>query len=110
LDLQSIEISLIIFFTGLFIGFITAFFVIKFIINRKVKSIYRSLNNLLLFKLKYQKELRKRNEALFILTNRLKSLKENLSKSGANEYSNYLNDLNQILSEKGITKISDKKQ
>ena len=109
LNFTTLEISLIVFFIGLFTGFIATFIALKIMINRRIKNVYNTLNHLLLFKIKHQKDLRKRSDNLFSIDGKLKILQKELSKLNTNGYTNYLDDLNQILLEKGISKVSGKK-
>ena len=110
MNFSTLEIVLLAFFIGLFTGFIVALIIIRVAINKQIKSVYTTLNNLLLFKIKHQKELKKRSEAFYILTNKFKILKSELSKFNRQEYNQYLDNLNQILSQKGISQISHKKK
>jgi len=110
LNFSMLEIGFLSFFIGLLLGFIAGLIVIKIIINKKVKTIYSALNNLLLIKLKHQNELKKRSEALHILNGKFKNLKNEISKFNNNDYSDYISDLNDILTKKGISQIKTKKK
>jgi len=110
LNFSTLEIALLAFFIGIFTGFLVALIIIKVAISKQIKSVYTTLNNLLLFKLKHQKELKKRSEALHIISSKLQNLKSEFSKPGSTDYTHYIDDLNQILSERGISKIPKSKK
>ena len=105
-----IETEILIFTLGFLFGSIISAIIVKFIINRKIKNLYKILNEANLHRIKIKKEQEKKMKVLREITKDIyidkNELKNNSESTQYETFDLYLTDLNKILDTIGINQIA----
>ena len=105
-----IETEILIFTLGFLFGSIISAIIVKFIINRKIKNLYKILNEANLHRIKIKKEQEKKMKVLREITKDIyidkNELKNNSESTRYETFDLYLTDLNKILNTIGINRIA----
>jgi len=105
LNTEIIESGIIFFIFGILLGGVVSIFIVKRLINKRLKNLYNLFNELTLYRLRFKKEQEKKIKALKKITNELYNSQK--SSGHYENFDSYLLDLNQLLYEKRINQIED---
>ena len=100
-----IESGIIFFIFGILLGSIVSIFVVKRLINKRIKNFYNLFNELTLYRLRFKKEQEQKIKALKKITKEIYNSPKNTD--NYENFDSYLFDLNQLLDKKGINQIED---
>ena len=105
MNAEIIESGIIFFIFGILLGSVVSIFIVKRLINKRLKNLYNLFNELTLYRLRFKKEQEKKIKALKKITNEI----YNFPKSSGHykNFDSYLLDLNQLMHEKRINQIED---
>ena len=105
MNTEIIESGIIFFIFGILLGSVVSIFIVKRLINKRLKNLYNLFNELTLYRLRFKKEQEKKIKALKKITNEI----YNSPKSSGHykNFDSYIFDLNQLLYEKRINQIED---
>lgn len=106
MSIGIIESGIIFFISGILLGSAVSIFIVKRLIDKRLKNFYNLFNKLNLYRLQIKKEQERKIKALIKIT------KEIYNSQNSPEYyknfDSYLLDLNQLLDKKGINRIEDR--
>ncbi len=107
MNFAIIESNIIFFFSGILLGSALSIAAAKYFINRKLRNFYKTYNKLSVYNSKIKREQEKKIQVLKKIVKNLTVSKPNLGTDNYNTFNSYLDDLNQLLYNKGIAKIED---
>jgi len=98
-------ILLLVFGTGMLIGCLIAYVLVRRSINQNMKSLSQIINVIGKHKAVKEQDGEIRKENLLLLANKLKNIESNIQKIRQKEYGNYIVGLNRLLNSIGIAEI-----
>lgn len=107
MDWITIQFIILAFGIGLLIGGLTSYYFMRRSLNKNIKSINDHFKDLTSQKDTKDDTKESRRENLLLLADKLKQIENNIQKIRRRELDNYINDLNQILDQTGITQIDN---
>lgn len=108
MDWHTIQFFLLAVSVGMMLGILLSYFLMRRIINKNIKSLSRHITQLQAHNNHATRKINARRENLLLLVNKLRKIENNLEKIHQKEFDTYLNNLNLLLDQKGITRIDDK--
>jgi len=108
MDWHTIQFILLAFGVGTMFGTLLSYFFMRRIINKNMKSLSRHITQLNAHNNHTARKINARRENLLLLADKLRQIENNLEKLRQKDFNMYLNSLNFLLDQKGITRIDDK--
>ena len=109
MDIFSVQMLLLLFGIGLLLGSLVSYFIIRRVLQKSIKSLSRHLKILNSRNVIKSGENQNRREDLILLAEKLEQIENNLQRIRQKEFSTYIDNLNRLLDETGITQITSKK-
>ena len=94
------------FMFGLLIGVMASLAILKKLVNVPLQRVYKALNQLSLYKLNLRGKHSKKTERIKALTEKYEKIHDSRRSEIIDQYKIYLNDLNQVLEDRGIGGIT----
>lgn len=107
MDWHTIQFTLLAFGIGLMLGALVSYFFMRQVINKNIEPLSRHIIQLKAHNKHTIQKIDERRENLVLLANKLRQIEKNLQKIRRKEFDTYLDNLNALLSQKGITCIDD---
>ena len=109
MDIFTVQMLLLLFGIGLLLGSLVSYFIMRRVLEKNIESLSRNLKILNSRNVIKSGQNQDRREDLILLADKLKQIENNLQKIRQKEFSSYIDNLNRLLGETGITQITSKK-
>lgn len=101
------EVIIVLAFTsGISVGCIAAYVLMRRAIKQNMKSLSKIVNDLNKHRKVKEKDFEARKDNILLLTNKLKQIESNIHKIRSKDYNEHISGLNKLLGEIGIGRIS----
>ena len=106
MDLLTLQIGAAGILLGIAVGSLMTLVLLKKLVNAPLQRFYQVLNHLSLYKLNLRKSHAVKTERIRELANKYDGVRENRRSEIITEYKDYISDLNQVLEDRGIGKVT----
>ncbi|MFC1513696.1 hypothetical protein ACFL5P_01680 [candidate division KSB1 bacterium] len=108
MDWLTMQFYVLTFGLGLLIGSLISYFMMRKTIRKNMETIANQMNIINTQKIQKERKMKERRDNMLLLADKLKQIEDNIQKIRKQEYNSYLNSLNRLLDQTGISKIGKK--